>query len=78
MLFLYVTSCNIWSRLPELNRQSSDYESSALPTEPKRQVPNLSKFMSFSAACLLVSIYLRQTCSTTRDTARFDPLVLRI
>lgn len=44
MLFLYVTVCNIWSRLPELNWQSSDYESDALPIEPRRQQPVLMIF----------------------------------
>ena len=35
---------NIWSRLPELNRQSSDYESDALPIEPRRQIPEFKNF----------------------------------
>ena len=31
----------VWSRLPDLNRRSTDYESVALPTEPKRQIPEM-------------------------------------
>jgi hypothetical protein len=35
-LMLYDLAENLWSRLPELNRRPSNYESDALPTELSR------------------------------------------
>ena len=47
---LYDLADNLWSRLPELNRRPSNYESDALPTE-------LSRLFKRNARCVFEELH---------------------